>query len=95
MATNGSQTMVEAQINYFPPDGPKIFYPGTAGYQRRHFDTRTVQFNDVRTTKEDLTLDKSGFQLAKNNWTKITTDDDKDHIREVVYAETTDFLKRL
>lgn len=87
--------MVEAQINYFPPDGPKIFYPGTAGYQRRTFDTRTVPFHDVREAKEELTLDKSGFQLAQNNWTQITADDDKDHIRELVYAETTEFLKKL
>lgn len=87
--------MVEAQINYFPPDGPRVFYPGTAGYQRRHFDTRTVPFADVRDSTEDITLDKNGFQLARNNWTPINTDDDKDTIRETVYAETSAFLKKL
>lgn len=66
MATNGSETMVEAQINYFPPDGPKIFYPGTAGYQRRKFDTRTMRIKDVRSATEELNLDKNGFQLAQN-----------------------------
>ena len=87
MATEGPQTMVEANINYFPPDGPRIFYPGTAGYQRRNFDTRTMPIADVRESKEDLTLDKCGFQLAKNNWSQIDANDNFDKVRELVYVK--------
>ncbi|KAK5113357.1 hypothetical protein LTR62_003456 [Meristemomyces frigidus] len=95
MATMTLPPIVEARINYFPPDGPRIFYPGTAGYQRRVFDTQTIQVNDTREAQEDLTLDKCGFQVVHNDWTPIDPDGDPEHIRKVVYSETIDFLKKL
>lgn len=95
MATETLPPTVEARINYFPPDGPRIFYPGTAGYQRRNFDARYVQVKDIRAAREDLTLDKCGFQVVHNDWTPIDPNGDAEQIRKVVYSETADFLKKL
>ena len=91
---NGLRT-VETTINYYPPDGPKVFYPGTAGYQRRKFDSKTIQMNDIRGAEDRYVLDKNGFQLVKNNWTEVKVDDSDQHVRSVVYPETVDMLKKL
>ena len=62
---------VEATINYFPPNGPTRINPGTAGYQRRKFDSKIVDITDVRGAEDDFNLDKNGFQKVKNMWTTL------------------------
>lgn len=86
---------VEAKINYYPADGPKVFYPGTAGYQRRNFDTRSMPINDVRGSEHEFSLDKNGFQVVKNNWTEIGLNDSKERVESIVYPETIELLRRM
>lgn len=93
--TTAPTRTVEAKINYYPPDGPKVFYPGTAGYQRRNFDTRSVPINDIRGSEDLFSLDKNGFQVVKNNWTEIGLNDHKEKVESIVYPETIDMLKRV
>lgn len=95
VVTTAPTRTVEAKINYYPPDGPKVFYPGTAGYQRRNFDTRSVPINDIRGSEDLFTLDKNGFQVVQNNWTEIGLNDNKEKIESIVYPETIDMLKKV
>ena len=86
---------VPSIINYFPQDGPKHVYPGTAGYQRRTFDSRKVQVKDIRGSEKDFSLEKNGFQVAKNKWTEIGVHEENDRVCEVVYPETLKFLTKM
>lgn len=79
---------VETVINYFHPDEERVFYPGTAGYQRRKFNTRQVTINDLRGREEDFTLDKNGFQVLRAGWSEHDVVDEPDHVKLVVFPET-------
>ena len=95
ITTTAPVRTVTAKINYYPPDGPRVFYPGTAGYQKRNFDTKSVQINDVRGSEEQFTLDKNGFQVVTNPWTQIGLNDDKEKVESIVYPETVEMLKKM
>ena len=86
---------VESTINYFPVDGPKKIYPGTAGYQRRKFDPRTVNITDIRGTEDDFKLDINGFEVVRNKWPETRVDATDQQVKNVVYPETTRLLKQL
>ena len=86
---------VKAKINYYPPDGPNVFYPGTAGYQRRNFDTKDVQIADVRGAEDNFDLDKNGFQIVNYDWTEFGVDDPDQQVRDIVYRESIEMLKKL
>lgn len=86
---------VDATVNYYPPDGPKVFYPGTAGYQRRKFDSRTIPIADIRGAEDNFELERNGFQVVKYDWTEFPLDAPNDKVKEIVYPETIDMLKKL
>jgi hypothetical protein len=86
---------VESTINYFPSDGPKKIYPGTAGYQRRKFDPRTVSITDIRGAEEHFKLETNGFQVVRNKWPETKVDATDQQVKDVVYPETRRLLKQL
>ena len=86
---------VDSTINYFPADGPKKIYPGTAGYQRRKFDPRTVSIIDIRGAEEHFKLETNGFQVVRNKWPETKVDAPDQQVKDVVYPETRRLLKQL
>jgi hypothetical protein len=41
-----------------------VFYPGTAGYQRRKFDVKPTMINDLQGQEYKFTLEKNGFVVS-------------------------------
>ena len=97
MAIENGTTLrsVDATVNYYPPDGPKVFYPGTAGYQRRKFDSRVIPITDLRGAEGDYNLYKNGFQVVKSEWTDVSEEEDSSRVKEIVYKETVAMLKNV
>lgn len=87
-------TAVQTIVNYFHPDEDRVFYPGTAGYQRRKFNTLPISINDLRGQEQDFTLDKNGFQVLKASWSEEDVEDEPEHIKNVVFPETIDRVKK-
>lgn len=65
----------ETLINYFDLSNERVFYPGTAGYQRRKFDTKPTTIHDLRGQEQDFTLEKNGFVVLKANWSEEDVED--------------------
>lgn len=84
----------EALINYFDLSNERVFYPGTAGYQRRKFDTKTATINDLRGREDEFTLEKNGFVVLKANWSEEDVEDTPEHIKNVVFPETIEKVKQ-
>lgn len=85
---------VETIINYFDLNNERVFYPGTAGYQRRKFDTKPIVINDLRGHEDEFTLDKNGFTMLKGVWSEEDVDDVPEHIKNVVFPETIEAVKK-
>ncbi len=85
---------VTTNINYFDLSNERVFYPGTAGYQRRKFDTKPMTINDVRGHEDSFTLDKNGFQFLKGDWSEEDVEDTPEHIQNVVFPETIAAVKK-
>lgn len=85
---------VETVINYFDLSNDRVFYPGTAGYQRRKFDVKPTIINDVRGREDDFTLDKNGFQILQGIWSEADVEDIPEHIKDVVFPETIAAVKQ-
>ena len=92
ITTTTSRT-VEATVNYFPEDGPKIVYPGTAGYQRRKFEPRSVQISDVRGKETEFQLKSNGFQVIKHEIPQPRIDATDAEIKKTIYPETVKALQ--
>ena len=86
--------IVETTINYFDISNERVFYPGTAGYQRRKFDTQPVEIHDLRGQEGKFTLEKNGFQVLKGIWSETDVDDQPEHIQDVVFPETIQAVKQ-
>jgi hypothetical protein len=86
---------VESIINYFPVDGPRKVYPGTAGYQRRKFDSRTVNISDIRGVEHDFKLETNGFQVVKKTWPETKADFTDQQVKNSVYPEAIKVVKQL
>ena len=86
---------VEATVNYFPNDGPKIVYPGTAGYQRRKFDPRSVQISDVRGKEHEFKLATNGFQVIKHEISQPKIDATDAEVKKNIYPGTIKALKQV
>jgi len=84
----------ETLINYFDLSNERVFYPGTAGYQRRKFDTRPTTISDLRGHEQDFTLEKNGFMVLKADWSEEDVEDTPEHIRDVVFPETIEKVKK-
>ena len=85
---------VETSINYFDLSNERVFYPGTAGYQRRKFDVKPISITDIRGREDDFTLEKNGFKVLKDSWSETDVNDDEDHIQNVVFPETIAAVKQ-
>ena len=85
---------VETNINYFDLSNDRVFYPGTAGYQRRKFNTKQMTINDLRGREQDFTLDKNGFTVLKGGWSEEDVEDSPEHIKNVVFPETIEKVKQ-
>lgn len=86
---------VESTINYFHVDGPRKVYPGTASYQRRKFESRSVQISDIRGTEADYKLDTNGFEIVKHEWPETKVDATDKEVKDSVYPETIEVVKQL
>ncbi|KAK3053970.1 hypothetical protein LTR09_005250 [Extremus antarcticus] len=84
----------ETIINYFHTDNDRVFYPGTAGYQRRKFDTKPMIINDLRGKEQDFTLERNGFTVLKGHWSETDVEDTPEHIQNVVFPETIAAVKK-
>lgn len=87
--------VVETNINYFDLSNDRVFYPGTAGYQRRKFDVKTMPIHDLRGKEDEFTLDKNGFVVMKGHWSEEDVVDEPEHIEGVVFPETIAAVKKL
>ena len=85
---------VETNINYFHLDNDRVFYPGTAGYQRRKFDVKPTMINDLRGQEDKFTLEKNGFAVLQGYWSEEDVEDTDDHIKNVVFPETIEAVKK-
>ena len=85
---------VETAINYFDLSNDRVFYPGTAGYQRRKFDVKSTTINDLRGREDEFTLEKNGFQVLKGFWSREDVEDVPEHIKGVVFPETIAAVKQ-
>lgn len=86
---------VTTSINYFDLSNDRVFYPGTAGYQRRKFDTKHIEIEDVRGREEEFTLETNGFQVLREIWSGEDVEDVPDHIHNVVFPETIEAVKKV
>lgn len=86
---------VESTINYFPIDGPRKIFPGTAGYQRRKFEARAVNISDIRGAEDDFNLETNGFEIVKNDWPATRIDATDSEVKNTVYPGTIERLKQL
>jgi len=84
----------ETWINYFDLSSERVFYPGTAGYQRRKFDTRPTTIHDLRGQEQNFTLEKNGFTVLKANWSETDVEDTPEHIQNAVFPETIEKVKQ-
>ncbi|KAM3415589.1 putative tRNA-splicing endonuclease subunit tsp-1 [Cercospora zeina] len=82
-------------LNYHKHDsGSTVFYAGTGSDKRRAWDVRPVTVHDIRSSGEDFTLDKNGFQLVEHASIQ-GTDGDELHFEQAVYAETAELLQQV
>jgi hypothetical protein len=84
----------ETIINYFDLSNERVFYPGTAGYQRRKFDTRPTTIHDLRGQEKEFTLEENGFVVLQANWSEEDVEDTPEHIQNVVFPETIEKVKQ-
>lgn len=94
-ATMTASRTVSAKVNYFPIDGARIAYPGTAGYQRRELDPRVVQISDVRGREKEFKLDVNGFQVIKHDLPDVRVDATDAEVKQAIYSETIKVVKQL
>ena len=88
---------VEASFNYFLDEslgGSRIVWTPTASTYRRKYDQNVVQVQDIRGAENNFSLDVQGFQICKHHCTEEVPDDES-AIKDVVYAETAEFLKKV
>jgi hypothetical protein len=96
--TDGSKINgdVEVALNYYldPSLGGITHYtPGSAGVYRRKFDTHRVTVHDMRGQEDHFDIHKQSFQPAL--FTTACKDFVDDEIRNVMYAEVGEFLKKM
>jgi len=77
-----------------PKDGGQIqTYPGTAAEKRRKHVPHDVTVKDMRPIRDDITLDKAGFELI-DHVSKEKDFLDEKRITEVYYPEVEEIIKR-
>ena len=93
--TNTIMQTIQARINYFPDNGHKLVFPGTAGHQRRPIDPRLVTITDIRGSQDNFQLERNGFQVVKGVWTPIKLCQTHEDIQATAYPECVELLKKL
>ncbi|CAK4031492.1 Hypothetical predicted protein [Lecanosticta acicola] len=88
---------VDTHLYYFPDDQIiKDLYLGTASMHLMKFKPVPTAIHDVRSSEEDFTLDKNGFQYVKQKPSvKDLKGNDDERIKKVVYAETEELVKAI
>jgi len=89
---------INTTINYHLPahlgGGDTILRPGTAYDKLRKHDAHHVQVHDFRGREGEFDLDRQGFQLIKHRSVESEFVDDQ-RIKDVVYPETAELLKKV
>ncbi|KAE9983500.1 hypothetical protein EG328_009840 [Venturia inaequalis] len=68
-------------------------YPGTAFEKRRKHVPHDVRINDMRSVRDDFTLDKSGFELI-NHKTAVQDFSNDEEVKAKYYPEVRDIIKK-
>jgi hypothetical protein len=87
---------VQANINYYlDPSlgGITSYVPGTAGILRRKFDTRPVQVQDLRTSKDEFSIHMNSFQVSKFDIPVNEIVDEE--MKSVVYPQAEEMIKNM
>lgn len=96
-STDPPPGVIKAEVNYFlePPAGEPypIIYPGLVGSRRRKWDVRSVEVNDLRGRENEFEVDTNGFQVVAFA-TKEKEYDDDDRIKQEVYPEAEELIKK-
>ena len=69
-------------------------YPGTAFEKRRKHVPHEMTVRDMRSIKDEFTLDKNGFQLI-DHVSKEKDFADEDQVEKVYYPECQDIIKKM
>lgn len=94
-ATKGENN-VDTTLNYYldPSKGGITWYtPGSAMIYRRKFDEQPVTIRDMRGHEHEFDIHKNAFEFRKfhTEATKFTPEE----IREVMYPEAAEFVKKV
>ncbi len=96
IAAFAQPSMVDVTINYHldPKNGgSERVTPGTPSAYRRPVDAHVVQAEDVRGREQEFSLDKQGFEFWAHPPLDLSIGQEK--VKEVIYPEIKDFLKRV
>jgi hypothetical protein len=69
-------------------------YPGTAYEKRRKHVPHTVNVQDLRSIRDDFTLDNAGFQIV-DHVSKEKDFIDEETVERVYYPECQELIKKL
>lgn len=69
-------------------------YPGTAFEKRRKHVPHDASIKDLRTIKEDFTIENAGFQLVEHK-SVVKDFASKDEIKRVWYPEVKNLIKKV
>lgn len=88
--------VVETTMNYYLDpskggSGPGYF--GTAGVLRRKFDTHPIRVHDVRGLESEFDIHTHAFQICE--WNPSTTSLDSNDIKQTMYREAEELIKRM
>ncbi|KXS97380.1 hypothetical protein AC578_9608 [Pseudocercospora eumusae] len=85
--------VISAFLNYRNAENGDTIHAGTVGELRKKHAATKVNINDVRHSKESITLDKQGFQVVEAE-SSVKAFDNEDHIKQLYYPECAELLKK-
>lgn len=85
--------VISTFLNYRNPENGDTIHAGTVGELRKKHAATKVNINDVRHSKESITLDKQGFQVVEHESSEKDFDSE-DQIKQVYYPECAELLKK-
>ena len=97
MATETMTLPVAPTTLYYylePKDGGTTqTYPGTAAEKRRKHVPHSVDIKNMRSVRDQFTLDRNGFEMIDHR-SQVTDWVDDAEIKEVYYPEVIDIMKK-
>jgi hypothetical protein len=88
--------VVETTMNYHldpSKGGATACTFGTVGVLRRKFDSHPIQVYDLRGQENEFNIHTHAFQPCK--WKLSTTSLEDDDIKQIIYPEAEEFVKKM